>query len=381
MKYTILIVLALFMAGCNKDPRGEIVFGGNMPGVKNGVFIIKTLGDSTAFGQNIKDGKLPENKHQLKEPGYYNMDITDADSTETHTPFEVYLEKGTYTIETTPGKLYKYPKITSQSKTQQQLSAFYTIEDKMLDANRREVKSLNNELTVKGGAMSRSDYINLIGKLSEATNKQLQSYILAFKEFLKQYPASDISTHILAKLNYEDDPAGYYAIYKTLSPEARNSDEGKEIGDKLSHLVKLLPGVMAPAIAGKMPDGKAFDPKSINKKLILIDFWRAGNEFSRRNHQKLVQFYKDNKDKESFGIVSVSLDSKPDWWTTAIKDDHMDWPQVSDLKGDDSPNATNWSISSIPTYYLLDNNWKIVAGNLNISNIDLEVGGYFAKHH
>jgi hypothetical protein len=381
MKQYIIILLTFLVISCNKDQRGEIVFSGSTPGIKNGVFVIKTLGDSTAFGQNITDGKIPENKHQLKEPGYYNMSITDADSTEKHDPFEIYLEKGAYTIETQPGKLYNYPKITSKSKTQQQLSAFYTIEDKTVESTRILVKQYNNDINTKGSAMSRIDYMNLIGKLSEAQNKLLQSNVLAFKEFVKQYPQSDISTHIMAKLNYEDDPASYYAIYKTLTPEARNSEDGKEIGDKLSHLVKLVVGATAPPITGKMPDGKPFDQKSITSKLILIDFWRASNDISRTNHQKLVALLKNIKDKSSFSILSVSLDSKPDWWTTALKDDHMDWPQVADLKGDDSPNAVNWSISSIPTYYLVDNNWKIVARNLNITNIDLDVGGYFVKHH
>ena len=126
MKYLSIIVLALLAISCNKDPRGEITFSGTMPGVKNGTFIVKTLADSTTYGENIKDGKLPENKHLLKEPGYYMMNVVDNDNNDNHEPFEIYLEKGAYTIQTAEGKLFNYPKITSPSKIQQQLSAFYT---------------------------------------------------------------------------------------------------------------------------------------------------------------------------------------------------------------------------------------------------------------
>jgi hypothetical protein len=380
MKYLYIILLAFFAVGCNKDKRGEITFAGSTPGIKNGVFIVKTLGDSTAYGQNIKDGKLPENKHLLKEPGYYNMNITDEDNNDNHEPFEVYLEKGTYTIQTEQGKLYKYPKITSPSKIQEQLSAFYSLSDKLVVDTRLQIKQLNDELKAKGNSMAKSDYVNLLGRISEAENKMLQNNVLAFKEFLKQYPESEISTHLMEKLNYEDDPASYYAIYKTLTPAAKNTDEGKEIGDKLSHLIKLVVGVKAPAIYGKTPAGKTFDSTTMHKKLLLVDFWRAGNDFSRQNHEKMITLLSNVKDKSSFGILSVSLDSKPDWWTTAIKDDHMDWPQVSDLKGDDSPNAVNWSITSIPTYYLLDSHWVIVERNINIANVDFEVSDYLQKH-
>ena len=378
MKYTYIPLFILLMAGCRK--KAFIEFNGNTPGVKNGVFIVKTLGDSSIFGENIKDGKFSIGRHYLKAPGYYTMNVTDDNNNDHHEPFEIYLEDGKYNIATEAGKLYKYPRITSSSKIQQQLSAFYTLSDNLSFDGEKEVKRLNSELKTKGNSLSSVAYTQLLNELSAAETKIITNNITAFKEFVKQYPDSEISTHLMDKLNYDDDPSSYYAIYKTLSPAAKNTDEGKEIGDKLSHLIKLVVGVKAPPIYGKMADGKPFDQKTINKKLILIDFWRAGNDFSRRNHQNLATLLGDVKDKSKFGILSVSLDSKPDWWTTAITEDHLTWPQVSDLKGDDSPNAVNWSITKIPTYYLLDSNWIIVERDIDIGHVAFEVSDYMKKH-
>jgi Thioredoxin-like len=378
MKYTYIILIALLVAGCRK--KAFIEFTGNTPGIKNGVFIVKTPGDSAIYGENIKDGKFTLTNTYLKVPGYYTMKITDADNNDNHEPFEIYLEDGKYTFETEAGKLNKYPKITSSSKTQEQLSAFYTMFDKIsADAN-QEVKKLNLELKTNGNKLSNVEYSQLLNELGAAETKMITNNIIAFKEFVKQYPNSDISTHLMSKLNYEDDPAGYYAIYKTLSPAAKNTDEGKEIGDKLNHLIKLVVGVKAPAIYGKMPDGKPFDQKSITKKYILIDFWRAGNDFSRRNHQKIIDILGEGNNQKKLEIVSVSLDTRSDWWTNAVGEDHMTWPQVSDLKGDDSPNVSNWSITTIPTYYLLDSNWNIVERNINIGTLEFEVADYIEKH-
>jgi len=378
MKYPYIILLALIAAGCRK--KAFIEFAGNTPGIKNGVFIVKTLNDSSIFGENIKDGKFTIGRHYLKAPGYYTINVTDNDYNDNHEPFEIYLENGKYTVETEAGKLFKYPKITSPSKIQQQLSAFYTLSDSLSIGADREVKQLNAEIKAKGNGLSSVAYTQLLNRLSAAENKMITNNITAFKEFVKQYPNSGISAHLMAKLNYDDDPPSYYSIYKTLSPAAKNTDEGKEIGDKLSHLIKLVVGAKAPVIYGKMPDGKAFDQKTLNKRFILVDFWRAGNDFSRQNHQKLIALLSQVNDKNKFGILSVSLDSKPDWWTSAIKDDHLTWPQVSDLRGDYSPNAVYWSITKIPTYYLLNRNWTIVERDIYIRNVDFEVSDYLKKH-
>jgi hypothetical protein len=380
MKYTYILLLSLLISGCVRK-KSTIEFTGSTPGIKNGVFIIKTIGDSTVYGVNIKDGRFILKEQQLKYPDYYKLNITDNDKNDRHDAFEVYLESGKYTVETEVGKLYKYPKITSPSKIQEQLSTYYTLVDKLNADTKIETAQLNSQVSEEGRRLSPEAFTKLLNKLSAAENKPLANNAVAFKAFVKQYPDSEVSTHLMSKLNYEADPVTWYAIYQTLTPAAKNSDDGKEIGDKLSHLVKLVAGVKAPALSGKMADGKQFDPATMNKKLILIDFWRASNEISRRNHEKMAGLLASQKDKGTLGIVSVSIDTKRDWWMSAIAEDHMTWPQVSDLKGDDSPNAANWSITKIPTYYLLDGNWKIVERDIYFDKLDFEIKYYLNKHH
>src|SRR5664279_621027 len=99
MKYYAIVLIAFLAVSCTSK-KGEVTFNGSAPGIKKGVFIIKTLSDSTVYGENINNGKFPQNKYFLKEPGYYSMDISDEDNKAPHDPFEVYLEKGTYTVTT-----------------------------------------------------------------------------------------------------------------------------------------------------------------------------------------------------------------------------------------------------------------------------------------
>jgi len=56
-----------------------------------------------------------------------------------------------------------------------------------------------------------------------------------------------------------------------------------------------------------------------------------------------------------------------------MRDDKLTWPQVSDLKGTDSPNFDNWAISSFPVYYLLNGDGHILEPNLQFSEIKIVV--------
>ncbi len=151
------------------------------------------------------------------------------------------------------------------------------------------------------------------------------------------------------------------------------------INERLVPLLKLAPGKTAPAINGKTFDGKTFAQITAGKKIFVIDFWRAGNSFSRTNHGDISQLYDDWK-KKGVEIISVSLDSKSLWWTTAVKDDKLPWPQMADLKGNDSPNTLNWGISKVPTYDLVSGDWKIIACDVPLVNLKLDVDQYLEKH-
>jgi hypothetical protein len=378
MKYFYIAIICLLFSGCVK--KHEIEFTGTAPGIKNGVFVIKTEGDSTLYGENIKDGKFAVPKQLFKAPGYYLMEISDTENKENKNSFEVYLEGGTYTVQAGEAGSYTYPKITSPSKIQEQLSAFYTISDKLSVDAEKEDKKLKTEIKKDGERMSREAYVDLINRLGAVDARMLANNVIALKEYLKQYPNSVIGAHLMSKMNYENDPVGFYAVYQTLPVAVKTSEDGVEIGDKLNRLIKLEVGAKAPAINGNTPDGKPFDSKTFGKKIILIDFWRAVNEISRKNHQQMMEMLAQPQNKGRFDIVSISLDRKTDWWTNAIKEDKLTWTQVCDLKGDDSPNAANWNVTRVPTYYLVDGNWNIVARDIDFNNIPLEVDSYLKKH-
>ena len=352
MKPVFIVFAAMLFAGCSKPPR--ITFIGKAPGVNNGVFIIKNRKDSTILGENIKNGSFRTEK-LFNMPGYYTMDITSADDKhEAHLPFEVYLDTGKYVINVNKDSLFKYPDIKTSSAIQNELSVYHGLPAFISAAIRQHASSLSGYFTFRSKTWSAQQISYMKNMFSDLLNTQTKAttavYVLDY--FVYSYPNNHIAAHEMLQLDLEQDAQAYYDIFQRLNPALKNSAEGKQLNDKLSHLVKLVPGAIAPALVGKTTGGNSFAITSLRKKVILLDFWRSTSQLGRINHQVMTtNMLPDISNKNAFGIVSVSLDSKADWWKDAVKQDQMTWTQVSDLKGDDSPNATNYSITT-PAYLL-----------------------------
>ena len=62
--------------------------------------------------------------------------------------------------------------------------------------------------------------------------------------------------------------------------------------------------------------------------------------------------------------MGVSLDNNKEKWLKAIKDDKLDWTQVSDLNYWQNAVALQYKIQSIPQNLLIDPNGIIIGKNL-----------------
>lgn len=379
MKLTAFVLLALCFAGCNHFEHVE--FEGTVTGDKNGVFVINDHTGHAIYGDNIKEGKFKVPAKVLEVPGYYSMKLTN-DSTGKKSSdgvFEVYLQDGKYTIKADAAKPNDYPEISSSSTIQQELSAYYSIANKYNGDLNHQESQINARINDKASSLlPKDEFTALLNSASVVEGKKRAIASKILNEFVTKYPQNSIGAHIMLQLDYESDPVVFNSIYQKLSATVKSSDEGKEVGEKLGRLVKLIPGAKAPVINGKLLDGKPFDPSAMHKTIYLIDFWRATNDMSRRNHVELKSMLQEFGNK-NFEVISVSMDTKADWWSSAVKEDGITWTQVSDLKGDDSPNTLNWSVTKIPHYDLVDGNWHMIERDVPIGGIYATVKQYLSK--
>ncbi|WP_454804166.1 thioredoxin-like domain-containing protein [Mucilaginibacter phyllosphaerae] len=377
MRYYPLLAIALLLSACNA-PKADLTF--KAAGIKSGTIQLRR-GNEILLTKEIKDGSAAINK-PIDTPGYYNVTvIDDAKTLSAKNNFEVYLENGSYTIEPKEGNK-AYPVITSGSKTQQQLSDYYKVTDEMAGSLDHTIDSLLNYLDSREVRnLGKKERSALIVKTRGYQIERRKAEPGILEAYLKKHPDNTVAAHIMAQQYVDEYPAEYNTLLNKLSAEAKKTPDGQTVTDKLSLLVKLLPGSVAPNITGVTLDGKPFNKKAIKAKVILVEFWVSKSELSEQNHAKMLNsLILGDNDRKQFAMVSVSTDTDEKVWKSAIQQSNLNWPQVTDLKGDSSPNVANWKIKAVPSYFLVDGSWHILKANIDIIDVDQEVHDYLKTH-
>lgn len=183
-------------------------------------------------------------------------------------------------------------------------------------------------------------------------------------DFIRTHPDSWVSYLALNQMyrGHVIHPDTSVALYGTLSPSLRQFDYVRQLGDNIN-LSAGQGDTRSKDITLDDSEGKPVSLSSFKGKYVLVDFWASWCGPCRQENPNLLKAYDDYKDK-NFTILGVSMDKVRDAWVQAVRQDHLPWTQVSDLKAFDSPVAVAYKVSALPSNFLIDPSGKIVATNL-----------------
>ncbi len=145
---------------------------------------------------------------------------------------------------------------------------------------------------------------------------------------------------------------------KTESSIQRRIDQNK----------KLPVNAVAPNIILPDTDGKVIELKKIVADKLLIVFYASWCPHCKNLIPELNNFYRNQTEKK-FEVMAISLDDKKEDWLNFIKNNNLNWVNVSDLKGWGSKAALDYFVYATPTMFLLDSERKILGKPLSIGEL------------
>lgn len=149
-------------------------------------------------------------------------------------------------------------------------------------------------------------------------------------------------------------------------------DAFKEFGDKdvvnaLQQKVLALKntksGMDAPICEFNDAEGNTHSSSDYKGKVLYIDFWATWCGPCKQEIPHMAKLYEHFKDNDKIAIISISIDTNVAAWKKMIANDKPAWPQFVAEGAQNVKLSSDWGITAIPRFIVLDANGKIRSAN------------------
>ncbi|MDP9080453.1 MAG: AhpC/TSA family protein [Bacteroidota bacterium] len=199
-------------------------------------------------------------------------------------------------------------------------------------------------------------------ELNELDDKLYERLALAW---IQTHPNSYLNAHLLYNAYNQPEQAVTEAkvksIFSAMPANITHNIWAQELKYKID---SLFVGGKAPDFAQADTSGKLVKLSDFKGKYVLVDFWASWCVPCRAENPNIVKASQQLGNR-NFVILGISLDSKKAAWLQAIKQDGLNWFQLSDLGLWLNNVSVKYYVYDIPANYLIDPNGIIIAKNLN----------------
>ncbi len=348
MKKVLLFIAVLFLLTSYVQAQLKFTIKGKITGLPDSTEV--TLHADNVQSEPItkvisKKGSFTF-KGSIKEPSIYMLTYSGSSQA-----LALFLEGGQYKVDANYGEFFTAKvqggKIQSQYKSfQQQFDPLFI----QMDAISRQI---NDPVY---SAQKDSLYVTLRSVITEIDQKT--------DEYVEVEKNSFVSPLLLLFVyNFFQQPEPLENRYRKLTEPVKKSYYGRMVGKIIEDL--RIGAVGSEAVDFQQADtsGTMVSLSSFRGKYVLVDFWASWCGPCRMENPNVVQAYEKFKDR-NFTVLGISLDRSKEAWMQAIKDDRLNWTQLSDLKFWSNEVARMYKISSIPQNILIDPNGVIISKNL-----------------
>jgi len=307
----------------------------------------------------LKNGKFKFSE-KLEHPSKYSIrfhpgGIDDANFTDFEYVF-FWAENKPMSLVGRRGEI-EYSEI-SGSEIQDQFEQFVQLEKE----RKIQVKRLTLSI-IKGGAeipdKEKNEAINAIKEMNKVIDQASIDFIYGHPDFY--FTRSNLFLHLWARPE-ELNQTELRRYYNQLSEAFKNDAYGQTIAKLITEKRSRQLSIGDRFIPFQLPDstGLEISPADFADKFLLIDFWGSGCGPCLQEHKTYLKAYQKFAAK-GFEILSVSIDSKREFWLRAMRRDSMIWKSVWDKS---YSVADQYKVNALPTNFLVDPQGTIIAKDL-----------------
>jgi peroxiredoxin len=375
-KLFVLIVSIALFASCNNNGDNNNTSGkqsvstnytihGTIDGDFTGTVYLKKRGDGEwiTLDSTTAQNNSFEFKGSMGDPEIYYIML------EGNRQYcRLFAENSEITVKINPNDM-RNPEITGSKSDKefkgfQEQSASYENQLNEMWNNMKKAKNAGDDATAKMWE-DKLDSVDAIRRqfALDYAMKNNKSVVSAFVVYLNSY-------------SYDENQLE--KVLNNFDPSVRNSEYAKILQERVDILKKVAIGKKATDFTMNDPDGKPVTLSSLYGKYLLIDFWASWCSPCRAENPNLVATYNKYHSK-GFNILGVSFDKDKKNWLKAIKDDHLTWLHVSDLKGWGNEAGKLYGVSAIPSNVLLDPDGIIIAKGLRGDDLNDKLKDIFGE--